>query len=157
MHIGATWRIRLNRPRASPMRPYVNLLWPLVVFVVGDRYGAVCIAALTADEIKTLKDTTNSKANVWLLTLKFCTLLVYWRLTTWHRQKHAACRHRSIDISCSGQWPQSFIRLLSDSESVRLLSKKFKGWIPVDSCRYFFPISAKNIFTDRPISRFIGN
>jgi len=25
-HIGATWRIRLNRPSAASMRPYVKLL-----------------------------------------------------------------------------------------------------------------------------------
>jgi len=31
MHIGAIWRIRLNRPRAAPMRPYVKLLRPLVI------------------------------------------------------------------------------------------------------------------------------
>jgi len=30
VHIGTTWRIRLNRPCASAMRSYVNLLWPLV-------------------------------------------------------------------------------------------------------------------------------
>jgi len=28
-HIGATWRIRWNRPCAAEMRPYVKLLWPL--------------------------------------------------------------------------------------------------------------------------------
>jgi len=33
-HIGATWRIRLNRPSAAAMRPYVKLLWPLVLFCV---------------------------------------------------------------------------------------------------------------------------
>ena len=26
VHIGATWRIRLNRPRAAAMRPIVKLL-----------------------------------------------------------------------------------------------------------------------------------
>ena len=26
VHIGATWRIRLNRPCAAAMRPYVKLL-----------------------------------------------------------------------------------------------------------------------------------
>jgi len=26
VHIGATWRIRLNRPRAAAMQPYVKLL-----------------------------------------------------------------------------------------------------------------------------------
>jgi len=31
VHIGATWRIRLNRPCAAAMRPYVKLLWPLVI------------------------------------------------------------------------------------------------------------------------------
>ena len=30
VYIGATWRIRLNRPCAAAMRPYVKLLWPLV-------------------------------------------------------------------------------------------------------------------------------
>jgi len=30
-HIGATWRIRLNRLYAAAMRPYVKLLWPLVI------------------------------------------------------------------------------------------------------------------------------
>jgi len=33
LHIGATWRIRLNRP--CTMRPYVNLLWPLVIIKTG--------------------------------------------------------------------------------------------------------------------------
>jgi len=30
VHIDATWRIRLNRPCAATMRPYVKLLRPLV-------------------------------------------------------------------------------------------------------------------------------
>jgi len=30
VHIGATWRIRLNRPCAAAMRSYVKLLRPLV-------------------------------------------------------------------------------------------------------------------------------
>jgi len=30
VHIGATWRIRLDRPCVAAMRPYVKLLWPLV-------------------------------------------------------------------------------------------------------------------------------
>ena len=29
VQIGANWRIRLNRPYAATMRPYVKLLWPL--------------------------------------------------------------------------------------------------------------------------------
>ena len=33
-NIGATWRIRLNRPSAAAMRSYVKLLSPLVVVVV---------------------------------------------------------------------------------------------------------------------------
>jgi len=31
MYIGATWRIRLSRSCAAAMRPYVKLLWPLVI------------------------------------------------------------------------------------------------------------------------------
>jgi len=34
VHIGATWRIRLSRPCAAAMRPYVKLRWPLVIIVV---------------------------------------------------------------------------------------------------------------------------
>jgi len=30
VHIGATWRMRLNRPCAVAVFPYVKLLWPLV-------------------------------------------------------------------------------------------------------------------------------
>jgi len=30
-HNGATWQIRLNRSSAAAMRPYVKLLWPLVI------------------------------------------------------------------------------------------------------------------------------
>jgi len=33
-HIGASWRIRLNRPSAAAMRPYVKFIWPLVPIVV---------------------------------------------------------------------------------------------------------------------------
>jgi len=33
-HIGATWRIRLNSPSAAAMRPYVKLLWPLVIIII---------------------------------------------------------------------------------------------------------------------------
>jgi len=34
VHIGATWRIRLNHPCVAAMRPYVKLLWPLVWFLL---------------------------------------------------------------------------------------------------------------------------
>jgi len=34
VHIGATWRIRLNRSCAAMMPPYVKLLWPLVNLTV---------------------------------------------------------------------------------------------------------------------------
>jgi len=34
VHIGATWRIRLNRPCAAVMRRYVKLLWPLVIIII---------------------------------------------------------------------------------------------------------------------------
>jgi len=32
VYIGGTWLIRLNRPCAAVMRPYVKLHWPLVLF-----------------------------------------------------------------------------------------------------------------------------
>jgi len=31
VHVGATWRIRLNRPCTATMPPYVKILWPLVI------------------------------------------------------------------------------------------------------------------------------
>jgi len=40
-HIGATWRIRLNRPSVAAMRSYVKLLWPLVFGVV--RYWQLMV------------------------------------------------------------------------------------------------------------------
>ena len=33
-HIGATWRILMNRPSSATMWSYVTLLWPLVIFTV---------------------------------------------------------------------------------------------------------------------------
>ena len=33
-HIGETWQIRLNRPCAAAMRPYVKLLWSLAVIIL---------------------------------------------------------------------------------------------------------------------------
>jgi len=41
MHIGATWRIRLNRPCAAAMRPCVKLLWPLVYNIPAKRVHVV--------------------------------------------------------------------------------------------------------------------
>jgi len=40
MHIGATRRIRRNRPCAAAMRPYVKLLWPLVIIIKPHRSTA---------------------------------------------------------------------------------------------------------------------
>ena len=34
VHIGATWRIRLNRACAAAMWPYVKLLWSLVIIII---------------------------------------------------------------------------------------------------------------------------
>ena len=45
VHIGATWRIRLNRSCAAAMRPYVKLLWPLVIIVT---FWAVCSKLTTS-------------------------------------------------------------------------------------------------------------
>jgi len=36
-HIGATWQIRWNRPSAAVMRPYVKLLWSLVIIIIVDK------------------------------------------------------------------------------------------------------------------------
>jgi len=41
VHIGATWRIRLNRPYAAAMWPYVKLLWPLVSYATVQWHNEV--------------------------------------------------------------------------------------------------------------------
>ena len=43
VYIGATWRIRLNRPREAAMRSYVKLLSPLV-----DASDGVCCLFMVA-------------------------------------------------------------------------------------------------------------
>ena len=42
-HTGATWRIRFNRPSAAAMRPYVKLLWPLVIIGINIEKGLTVI------------------------------------------------------------------------------------------------------------------
>jgi len=39
-HIGATWQMQLNRPSAAAMRPYVQLLWPLIIIIMHYNYHA---------------------------------------------------------------------------------------------------------------------
>ena len=34
MYIGTNWKIRLNRRCVAAMRPYVKLLWPLVIIII---------------------------------------------------------------------------------------------------------------------------
>jgi len=43
-HIGATWRIRLNCPCATAIRPYVKLLGPLVMAALCNRAGQYIFA-----------------------------------------------------------------------------------------------------------------
>jgi len=45
VHIGATWRIRMNCPSAVAMRPYVKLLWLLVFLWNRDLRDAPIIAS----------------------------------------------------------------------------------------------------------------
>ena len=47
VHIGATWRIRLNHACAAAMRPYVKLLCPLVTGCGWDRL----VQWLAADDV----------------------------------------------------------------------------------------------------------
>ena len=50
-HIGATWRIRLNRPSAAVMRSYVKLLWPLVLLdpvkLFSPKTREICLLGFT--------------------------------------------------------------------------------------------------------------
>jgi len=43
-HIGATWRIRLNRLFVAAIRPYVKLLWPLECAVW--RLACICLLSV---------------------------------------------------------------------------------------------------------------
>jgi len=45
VHIGATWRIRLNRPCAAATRPYVELLWGLINFTTAGRYSPNAVSS----------------------------------------------------------------------------------------------------------------
>jgi len=56
MHNGATWRIRLNRPCAAAMRPYVKLLWPPVSL----RFCTIC-EVQNADNVITYKILSDDK------------------------------------------------------------------------------------------------
>ena len=38
-HTGATWWIWLNPPSVAVMRPYVKLLWPLVIILVNSHFA----------------------------------------------------------------------------------------------------------------------
>jgi len=31
VHIGTTWQVQLNRPYAAAMKPYIKLLWSIVI------------------------------------------------------------------------------------------------------------------------------
>ena len=44
------WRIRLNRPCAAAMRPYVKLLWPLVLQCCYDWSSSVFMGSLYVNE-----------------------------------------------------------------------------------------------------------
>jgi len=39
VHVSATWWIRLNRPCAAAMRPFVKLFWPVVLFGIARPRG----------------------------------------------------------------------------------------------------------------------
>jgi len=45
VHIGASWRIRLNRPCAAAMRPFVKLLRPLVLSCAGGSFTSPPLSA----------------------------------------------------------------------------------------------------------------
>ena len=47
VHISATWQIWLNHPCVAAMRPYVKLLWPLVIILISCVH-CVCGAVVSA-------------------------------------------------------------------------------------------------------------
>jgi len=46
MHIGATWRTRLNRPCVAAMRPFVKLVLSVVLNIESNSYLASCFVPL---------------------------------------------------------------------------------------------------------------
>jgi len=41
-HVGATWQLQLNRPSVAAMRPYVRLLWPLLLLLFRLFFSKTC-------------------------------------------------------------------------------------------------------------------
>ena len=72
-HIGATLRIWLNCPSAAAMRPYVKLLWPLVI-IISDIVIAVLLLLLLTDSVTSClrtSDVTQYDIWQWLLIKTF--------------------------------------------------------------------------------------
>jgi len=42
-HIGATWQIRLNRPCTAAMRPYIKLLWPVLLLLYHSAWSRIWV------------------------------------------------------------------------------------------------------------------
>jgi len=78
-HIGATWRIRLNRPSVAAMRPYVKVLWPLV------------IKPMELDTTVTAYVSVN--VSVCLSVTRMLKRLIYSRLTWFARDYRPEARH----------------------------------------------------------------
>jgi len=64
-HIGATWRIHLNRPYVVAMQPYVKLLWPLVIAVLSFSYAYI-LEGVTEWESLYLHCVSQKASHLWL-------------------------------------------------------------------------------------------
>jgi len=42
-HIGATWQIQLNRPCTVAMRPYIKLLWPVLLLLYHSAWSRIWV------------------------------------------------------------------------------------------------------------------
>jgi len=91
-HIGATWRLQLNRPCAAAMRPYVRLLWPPVYCL-----GPFCISSIFRSVIMANSRPIPFIANCLCLPYGLC--LCCCGVTVWTKQE--------LSSSWGGRpWPQ---------------------------------------------------
>ena len=145
MHIGATWRIQLNRPCAAAMRPYVKLLWPFVIASsLRPRWGcdvlrltwfmSVCLSAPICQ--KPHVQTSRNFLHMWsfaddnrirsvlpaLWMMSLFSIMAYgvWRWQYLHERPAGACSHKFPTYLQGGATLFGFIVAYNGSVGIRI-------------------------------------
>jgi len=76
VHTGATWRIPLNRPCATAMRPAVKLLWPLdtIHAYILVRNVEFCSVAKVGNLKQKIKSDIEGNVSLFANTSQYCSL-----------------------------------------------------------------------------------